>query len=113
MFQKTNNTPNTPRDTYQNDLIYIPESRAKINTDISEHQYFHNHIEPNYNITSQFDIQSKNDKRFQTRVDLLLEREKLTSSVVASQILASPPSADTPAIIPHIVIGGSVNLKEA
>uniref|UniRef100_A0A6C0B5J2 Uncharacterized protein n=1 Tax=viral metagenome TaxID=1070528 RepID=A0A6C0B5J2_9ZZZZ len=75
MFQKNAKTPNKPRDAYTNKLIYIPESKQKINSDISEHQYFHNFIEPNYSISSQFDIRSRDDKRFQTRVDLLLERE--------------------------------------
>ena len=75
MFQKNGKTPNKPRDAYDNDIIYIPESKHKINSDISEHQYFHHFIEPNYNISSQFAIRSRDDKRFQTRVDLLLERE--------------------------------------
>jgi len=75
MFQKNAKNPNNPRDAYDNKLIYIPEGRQKINSDISEHQYFHNFIKPDYNISSQFDIRSRDDKRFQTRVDLLLERE--------------------------------------
>ena len=75
MFQKTDNTPNKPRDAYDNQLIYIPESKQKINSDISDRQYFHNFIEPNYNISSQFAIRSRDDERFQTRVDVLLERE--------------------------------------
>ena len=75
MFQKNAKTPNNVRDAYDNSLIYIPEGKQKINNDISEHQYFHNFIEPNYNISSQFDIRSRDDKRFQTKVDLLLERE--------------------------------------
>lgn len=75
MFQKTGNNPNKPKDVYENELIYIPESKQKINTDLSQHQYFHNFIEPDYNISSQFAIRSRDDKRFQTRVDLLLERE--------------------------------------
>ena len=59
----------------KNELIYIPESKRKINNDISKHQYFVNFIEPNYDVQNQFSIRSRDDKRFQTRVDLLLERE--------------------------------------
>mgnify|MGYP006081999485 FL=1 len=57
------------------ELIYIPESKSKINKDIAKHQYFSNFIQPDYNVQNQFAIRSREDGRFQTRVDLLLERE--------------------------------------
>lgn len=75
MFQKTGNTPNKLDEILDNNVIYIPEGKQKINDDILGRQYFMNFIEPDYNISSQFSIRSRDDKRFQTRVDLLLERE--------------------------------------
>ena len=76
MFQKTDKNPYNLDDINENKLIYIPESRQKINNDLSKYQYFINFIQPDYNVKTRFDIQSKDDKRFQTRVDLLLEREQ-------------------------------------
>ena len=77
MFQKNNKKNNyNEEEISANKLVYIPESRKKINTDLSKYQYFVNIIEPDYSVNLQFDQQSKDDKRFQTRVDLLLEREQ-------------------------------------
>ena len=77
MFQKNNKkTQYTEEEISANKLVYIPESRKKINNDLSKYQYFLNIIEPDYSVKLQFDQQSKNDTRFQTRVDLLLEREQ-------------------------------------
>jgi len=75
MFQKTGHTINKLDEIADNNIIYIPEGKQKINSDILGRQYFKHFIEPNYNISSQFSIRSRDDKRFQTRVDLLLERE--------------------------------------
>ncbi len=75
MFQKTGYTINKLDEIADNDIIYMPEGKQKINNDILSRQYFKHFIEPNYNISSQFSIRSRDDKRFQTRVDLLLERE--------------------------------------
>ena len=36
MFQKNDNTPNNPQDSYESELIYIPEGKLKINNDISK-----------------------------------------------------------------------------
>ena len=75
MFQKTAKGPNKLIDFNENELLYIVGGQEKINSDISRHQYFANFIEPDYNISSQFAIRSRDDERFQTDVGVLMERE--------------------------------------
>ena len=75
MFQKTGKIPHNLNSFNENELIYITDGQEKINSDINQHQYFENFMEPNYNISSQFAIRSRDDKRFQTDVGVLMERE--------------------------------------